>query len=72
MTMKDKSIDPRTVGIPKKKLGLSGVFEAVFRENAWSTLNLEANAFGTLPAYPWRKDSYTWEYEGQHGEEEEV
>ena len=70
--MKQQKTDPRTVGIPKKKLGLSGVFDTMFRENAWSTLNLEANAFGTLPSYPWRKDSYKTPFEITYGEEEEV
>lgn len=33
----------------------SGVFNAVFGAYAWAQLNLEANAFGVLPKYPWDK-----------------
>jgi len=66
--------DSRTIGIPKKKLGLSGVFEEVFRDQAWASLNLEATAFGTLPSYPWdtRKELYVPPLTYLNNEEEEV
>jgi len=36
----------------------SGVFNAVFGAYAWAQLNLEANAFGILPKYPWDKSGF--------------
>ena len=30
-----------------------GVFNAIYGAYAWAQLNLEANAFGILPKYPW-------------------
>ena len=33
----------------------AGTFNAVFGAYAWAQLNLEANAFGILPKYPWDK-----------------
>lgn len=36
----------------------SGVFNAVFGAYAWAQLNLEANAFGILPKYPWDKSGW--------------
>lgn len=33
----------------------SGVFNTVYGAYAWALLNLEANAFGILPKYPWDK-----------------
>ena len=33
----------------------SGVFNTVYGAYAWAQLNLEANAFGVLPKYPWDK-----------------
>lgn len=35
-----------------------GVFNAVFGAYAWAQLNLEANAFGILPKYPWDKSGW--------------
>jgi hypothetical protein len=35
-----------------------GVFNAVFGAYAWAQLNLEANAFGVLPKYPWDKSGW--------------
>lgn len=35
-----------------------GVFNAVYGAYAWAQLNLEANAFGVLPKYPWDKSGY--------------
>jgi len=70
--MKKTKIDIRTVGIPKKKETISGVFNAVFGSHAWANLNIEANAFGTLPSYPWRKDSYMTLQPAVSYEEEEV
>jgi len=73
MTTKQK-IDIRTIGIPKKKETISGVFNAVFGSHAWANLNIEANAFGTLPSYPWdaRKELYSHTAEALSYEEEEV
>ena len=36
----------------------SGVFNAIFGAYAWAQLNLEANAFGVLPKYPWDKSGW--------------
>ena len=36
----------------------SGTFNAVFGAYAWAQLNLEANAFGILPKYPWDKSGW--------------
>ena len=36
----------------------AGVFNAVFGAYAWAQLNLEANAFGVLPKYPWDKSGW--------------
>ena len=36
----------------------TGVFNAVFGAYAWAQLNLEANAFGVLPKYPWDKSGF--------------
>jgi len=36
----------------------SGVFNAIFGAYAWAQLNLEANAFGILPKYPWDKSGW--------------
>ena len=36
----------------------TGVFNAVFGAYAWAQLNLEANAFGVLPKYPWDKSGW--------------
>ena len=33
----------------------AGTFNAIFGAYAWAQLNLEANAFGILPKYPWDK-----------------
>ncbi len=33
----------------------TGVFNTVYGAYAWAQLNLEANAFGVLPKYPWDK-----------------
>lgn len=33
----------------------TGVFNTVYGAYAWALLNLEANAFGVLPKYPWDK-----------------
>jgi len=35
-----------------------GVFNAIFGAYAWAQLNLEANAFGILPKYPWDKSGW--------------
>lgn len=35
-----------------------GVFNAVFGAYAWAQLNLEANAWGILPKYPWDKSGW--------------
>ena len=35
-----------------------GVFNAIFGAYAWAQLNLEANAFGVLPKYPWDKSGW--------------
>lgn len=35
-----------------------GTFNAVFGAYAWAQLNLEANAFGILPKYPWDKSGW--------------
>ncbi len=39
-------------------VGTTGVFNAVFGAYAWAQLNLEANAFGILPKYPWDKSGF--------------
>jgi hypothetical protein len=36
----------------------AGTFNAVFGAYAWAQLNLEANAFGILPKYPWDKSGW--------------
>ena len=36
----------------------TGVFNAIFGAYAWAQLNLEANAFGILPKYPWDKSGW--------------
>ena len=36
----------------------AGVFNAVYGAYAWAQLNLEANAFGILPKYPWDKSGW--------------
>lgn len=36
----------------------AGVFNAIFGAYAWAQLNLEANAFGILPKYPWDKSGW--------------
>lgn len=36
----------------------AGVFNAIFGAYAWAQLNLEANAFGVLPKYPWDKSGW--------------
>jgi hypothetical protein len=36
----------------------TGTFNAVFGAYAWAQLNLEANAFGILPKYPWDKSGW--------------
>jgi len=36
----------------------TGVFNAIFGAYAWAQLNLEANAFGILPKYPWDKSGF--------------
>ena len=36
----------------------TGVFNAIFGAYAWAQLNLEANAFGILPKYPWDKSRF--------------
>jgi len=36
----------------------SGTFNAIFGAYAWAQLNLEANAFGILPKYPWDKSGW--------------
>ena len=36
----------------------AGVFNAIFGAYAWAQLNLEANAFGILPKYPWDKSGF--------------
>jgi len=36
----------------------TGVFNAIFGAYAWAQLNLEANAFGVLPKYPWDKSGW--------------
>lgn len=36
----------------------SGVFNAIYGAYAWAQLNLEANAFGILPKYPWDKSGW--------------
>lgn len=36
----------------------TGIFNAVFGAYAWAQLNLEANAFGVLPKYPWDKSGW--------------
>jgi len=36
----------------------TGVFNAVYGAYAWAQLNLEANAFGILPKYPWDKSGW--------------
>ena len=36
----------------------SGTFNAIFGSYAWAQLNLEANAFGILPKYPWDKSGW--------------
>ena len=36
----------------------TGVFNAIFGAYAWAQLNLEANAFGILPKYPWDKAGF--------------
>jgi len=51
-------LDPRRVGIPKKKFDTVGAFNTIFGSHAWAQLNLEANAFGTLPSYPWDKSGW--------------
>jgi len=38
--------------------GVGGAFNAVFGAYAWAQLNLEANAFGILPKYPWDKSGW--------------
>ena len=38
--------------------GTGGVFNAIFGAYAWAQLNLEANAFGVLPKYPWDKSGW--------------
>ena len=35
-----------------------GVFNAIYGAYAWAQLNLEANAFGILPKYPWDKSGW--------------
>lgn len=35
-----------------------GIFNRVFGAYAWAQLNLEANAFGVLPKFPWEKSGY--------------
>ena len=35
-----------------------GTFNAIFGAYAWAQLNLEANAFGILPKYPWDKSGW--------------
>jgi hypothetical protein len=36
----------------------AGTFNAIFGAYAWAQLNLEANAFGILPKYPWDKSGW--------------
>jgi hypothetical protein len=36
----------------------AGVFNAIYGAYAWAQLNLEANAFGILPKYPWDKSGW--------------
>jgi hypothetical protein len=36
----------------------TGTFNAIFGAYAWAQLNLEANAFGVLPKYPWDKSGW--------------
>jgi len=36
----------------------TGVFNAIYGAYAWAQLNLEANAFGILPKYPWDKSGW--------------
>lgn len=36
----------------------TGTFNAIFGAYAWAQLNLEANAFGILPKYPWDKSGW--------------
>ena len=36
----------------------AGMFNAIFGAYAWAQLNLEANAFGILPKYPWDKSGW--------------
>ena len=36
----------------------AGVFNAIFGAYAWAQLNMEANAFGVLPKYPWDKSGW--------------
>lgn len=36
----------------------AGTFNAIFGAYAWAQLNLEANAFGVLPKYPWDKSGW--------------
>lgn len=38
--------------------GTGGVFNAVYGAYAWAQLNLEANAWGILPKYPWDKSGW--------------